>query len=119
MQLNEILEKRKSLSSEISKLDKLIKEFTDLPNGWTIDPDHGYMSGGVTLHGFVQYDECTEPASVCVYDKGLFIRDEELHEQSVTISREAIQAALKIYDIKERLRKEELQIKNDRRAKKA
>lgn len=103
--LDEMVARRKRLRDELAAVDEEIREHTDLPEGWEIDPGNGLMAGGVTLHRRASYDG--DAASICVYGgsqgSGFFIRDD--HDTSIHVEPEAVRAALRIYDLKEAARK--------------
>ena len=102
--LDEMIARRKRLQEELAAVDERIRNHTNLPDGWEIDPGNGLMAGGVTLHG-MEDGVCV---SICAYGgtqgSGFFIRDEG--NASVHVDPEAVRAALRIYDWKEAARKE-------------
>ena len=103
--LDEMVAQRKRLRDELAAVDEQIREHTDLPEGWEIDPGNGLMAGGVTLHHPGSYDG--DAVSICVYGgaqgSGFFIKDEG--DTSAHVDPEAVRAALRIYDLKEAARR--------------
>lgn len=106
MELQEKLDKRKALAAELEALDADIRESTMLPYGWSIDPGTGHMAGGVTLWGSAIDGEggSEEEVSICVYGgsqgAGFFIRDHDRGTTSPHVDPEAVKAALRILDLK-------------------
>lgn len=102
MTIDEMVAQRKKLTDEIHKIDHELREATNLPHGWHIDPGHGLRSGGITLHGSIyNYDDGREEnVSICVHSDGLFIQDHEREQRSPSVDTKAISAAIRIFEMK-------------------
>lgn len=119
--LNETIAKREKLSQEIDKLNEKIKEMTDLPDEWEVDPGHHeLMAGGVALHGHCCASEREdESVSISISNGGqygavFYIRDNHRGTCSPWIDPEAVRAGLRIYDMIEKEKKEKRLERKDR-----